>query len=335
MINSIQLLRVFAALGVVIAHYKLFGIKFGGFGVDIFFIISGFIISYVVRNNTGNFMKKRISRVVPLYTLATILTATLALLKPSWFKNVFVDPNSLFKSLLYIPYRTLNSGPILSLGWTLNNEMFFYLIVAVCILFIKNKNNILITTISVIFLVYVIGIFYDFDNYILNFFTKGLLLEFIYGVLLFLFWENYNHILTKKYNLSFILLGLISISLLIYIDVTGELKYFSRNIWRGIPSLFVVIAFLSLEKYINVKSKLIKFFIELGDSSYVMYLFHPYIIFGLTRVIYPIVFKDATSNFIYLVKFLLMLVILFISSIIIYRNIDKPLYKLARKILKV
>lgn len=334
MINSIQVLRVVAAIGVVMAHYELFGVRAGGFGVDIFFIISGFIIAFVVNTNTSNFLKKRIARVVPLYTFATLLTTFLVLLKPSWFNNAIVNFEAVFKSLLYIPYRINNSGPVLSLGWTLNNEMFFYIVMAISIFFVSKKKYLSITCASIILFIFFILNIFDTDNYVFNFYKEGLLPEFVFGILLYYLWNYYKGIQSKKGDQLILLLGIISFVFLVYVDITGEFKIISRNIWRGIPSFFVAFSFLISEKFFNSKTRFSKILLELGDSSYVMYLFHPYIIFGLTRIIYPVIFKDNSSIFVELIKFIIMIVVLCVISILMYRFIDRPMAKYARKILK-
>lgn len=334
MINSIQILRIIAAFGVVLAHYKLFGIKAGGFGVDIFFIISGFIIAFVVNYSTKGFMKKRIARVVPLYALATLLTTFIAFIKPQWFKNVIINTEAIFKSLFYIPYRIESSGPILSLGWTLNNEMFFYIVMSICILFIKNKKYLAQACGLLVLIIFIILNLLKTDSYILNFYASGLLPEFVMGILVYYSWIYLKERDNKSIKNILIILAIVSFIFMIYVDITSEFKIISRNIWRGIPSFFVVLGSLMLEKYINSESKLTKFFVEMGDASYVMYLFHPYVIFGLERVVYPKVFGTNESLIIEIVKFLIMVILLFIVSLYLYRFLDKPLAKYTRKLLK-
>ncbi len=334
MINSIQILRIVAAFGVVMAHYELFGLRAGGFGVDIFFIISGFIIAFVVNYSTKVFMKKRIARVVPLYAFATLLTTALALIKPEWFKNVIVNSEAVIKSLLYIPYRIESSGPILSLGWTLNNEMFFYIIMAICILLVKNKKYLALICGLIVLVIFVILNLIQTDSYILNFYASGLLPEFVMGILAYFIWKYLKKNENKTTQNLLIGLAIVSLIFMIYVDLTGEFKVISRNIWRGIPSFFVVLGTLMCEKYINSESKFTKFFVEMGDASYVMYLFHPYVLFGLERIVYPKVFGSTESVFIELVKFSIMVILLFVVCLYLYRFLDKPMAKYTRKLLK-
>lgn len=144
-IRSIQILRGLAALLVVIAHIcehreveiAHWELVTGRFGVDIFFVISGFIILSITPDGPfrpASFVLRRILRVVPLYWLCTLLVFALTLLAPSLFKNTAVDPAYLIGSLTFVPMPTpldpADWRPLLKLGWTLQYEMFFYLVVA-------------------------------------------------------------------------------------------------------------------------------------------------------------------------------------------------------------
>ncbi|REG98246.1 acyltransferase family protein [Flavobacterium aquicola] len=334
MIKSIQLLRTVAALGVVFSHYNFYDLDTGGFGVDIFFIISGFIIAYMVNKNTHNFMLKRIVRIAPLYYIATALTLSLALIKPEWFKNVVVNGEAVFKSILFIPYRIDNSGPILSLGWTLNNEMFFYLVMFVCIIFIKNKKYFVAACGSIISLFLLSLYFTNNDFYILNFYKKGLLPEFIYGLALYYFWKFYKSKYTKTFYYGALVLGVFSLVFMIFNDLTQEFSFLGRNISRGIPALLFVNAFLVLENEINEENVFIKLGIKLGDASYVMYLFHPFMVFFLTRLVYPATIGNTDFFIIEFCKLVLALVVVCIGSILIYEIIDKPILNWFKKRIK-
>jgi peptidoglycan/LPS O-acetylase OafA/YrhL len=145
-IISIQLLRAIAALSITYLHcttagnYKLFST--GAFGVDIFFIISGFIIAYMVSKNTENFLIKRIIRIVPLYFLATVAMTLTVMFFSGFLDNRTISISGFIKSILFIPGPENSGLPILIQGWSLNYEMFFYVIMFLCILFVKNKDRV-------------------------------------------------------------------------------------------------------------------------------------------------------------------------------------------------
>ncbi|MEJ7682684.1 MAG: acyltransferase [Segetibacter sp.] len=135
-IISIQFLRAIASLLVLQVHlfpYLPFTNKFfcGSIGVDIFFVISGYIIAEsVVRlpatKPAANFLINRFSRVAPYYYLLTIIAAALIFI----FSHK-LDVVRLIESFLFIPDKRFD--PTLYLGWSLIHEMFFYLFVTLMI----------------------------------------------------------------------------------------------------------------------------------------------------------------------------------------------------------
>lgn len=187
-INLIQYLRGLAAIGVVIFHLSIqygYSFEIGRYGVDIFFVISGFIIwcsTSTKALSALEFMRKRLWRIVPNYWIATIVTAIAVSLKPQFFYENDLTANSFIKSLLFIPYFD-NHGKIFPLvlqGWTLNLEMFFYVIFA---LFVGFKANIRAVGISVSFLTLTgIGLLADFHDPVLKTYTRPILIEFIAGM---------------------------------------------------------------------------------------------------------------------------------------------------------
>lgn len=145
MIGSVQYLRAIAAVAVVIAHASgaavdYFGyfspvyglVSVGGCGVDVFFVISGFIISYTVierEQPRGEFAVNRISRIVPPYWLLSMLVVCLFITFPGLFRQmqiVFIDVAS---SLAFVRWIQ-NKSPNLYVGWTLQYEAIFYASVA-------------------------------------------------------------------------------------------------------------------------------------------------------------------------------------------------------------
>jgi len=149
-LEALQALRALAALMVVLDHSILnlidkdmlpatlepFAFRCGAAGVYIFFVISGFIMAFTSRHDGGAdnavaFFLRRVWRVVPLYWLATAIYA-LRLVVGS-------EPPSLgemLQSLFFIPYFDQNQiyYPVLGPGWTLNFEMYFYLVFAFSLL---------------------------------------------------------------------------------------------------------------------------------------------------------------------------------------------------------
>ena len=105
-IQVIQMLRLIAALGVFIYHTGVVGEK-GFFGVELFFIISGFIMMYSTKDKKKWFLTKRIIRIWPLYVLSTLVMYVAISLYPSLSVMSEKNPEYLLKSLLFIPFKNV------------------------------------------------------------------------------------------------------------------------------------------------------------------------------------------------------------------------------------
>ncbi|MDO3644438.1 acyltransferase [Mucilaginibacter sp. L3T2-6] len=339
MIKGIQLLRAVAALSVVFFHCHFREIETGTFGVDIFFVISGFIIAYMVNQSTRQFMVKRIIRISPLYFLATFLTMALAFIRPQWFNHVIISTEALVKTILFIPYQIKGSGPILSSGWTLNNEMFFYVAMFLCIIIFKKKKYLVPACGGMLILLLIVLNSFNKDtitaySHVLRFYRNGLLPEFIYGLALYYFWDYHRTHKTKTGDAIMIGAGLVAFALMIYFDLSNSLAGTPRNIRYGIPSLLFVNAFVVLEGWINEKNRIVKVWLKLGDASYAMYLFHPFVIYFLLRVVYPKIPVTRGLLLIDLSEVIFAMVSVALVSALIYELIDKPSNIFFKKLIK-
>ena len=136
---GVQYLRAFAAIAVVVFHAaQRSGVDFaqGARGVDVFFVISGFIMWTLTSSrprSPGGFLLDRITRIVPLYWLATAAIIMAEILGVVSNTQNDLSPLSVLKSLFFVPYVAEGATeiwPILTPGWTLNYEMFFYAVFA-------------------------------------------------------------------------------------------------------------------------------------------------------------------------------------------------------------
>src|SRR3979409_2681897 len=104
MLYNLHLLRVIAALGVVYFHTtSVAGLKLdwdiGSRGVDVFFVISGFIIAYIGTSKPEQFFLRRIIRVVPFYWAAPVVVFGLAYVAPHLFHTTTATPLHLVMSM--------------------------------------------------------------------------------------------------------------------------------------------------------------------------------------------------------------------------------------------
>jgi len=148
MLRNIQALRAVAALLVVVVHLEDVGAPLGlgkdffnlfGVGVDLFFVISGFIMVHMAKRRPTSpsvFMVNRIIRIAPLYWLLTVVVFGFALGMPSLLGSTRADWGALLRSLMFLPYSRADGTmrPVLFVGWSLNLEMMFYLFFAVSLM---------------------------------------------------------------------------------------------------------------------------------------------------------------------------------------------------------
>ena len=138
MLLSVQALRALAALAVATYHALQWadgGFEVGRAGVDVFFVISGFIMWHVTAGrdvDPGDFLWRRLTRVAPLYWLATLGVLGVALVWPAFLPEVRPGWTHLALSLAFIPHLDPRGLPFPTLppGWTLDYEALFYLIFA-------------------------------------------------------------------------------------------------------------------------------------------------------------------------------------------------------------
>jgi exopolysaccharide production protein ExoZ len=148
-IQPIQYLRALAALMVVWHHAliqlpgleAMFPLRVGVYGVDLFFVVSGFIMAHTTKDDATpwQFMRRRLVRVVPLYWLMTGAVIVGAAIAPSLFRSTSLDASHVIQSLLFIQHESPSHAgkvwPVLVPGWSLNYEMAFYAAFAVSLWF--------------------------------------------------------------------------------------------------------------------------------------------------------------------------------------------------------
>ncbi len=315
-IDSIQVLRFFAAFSVMMVHLPVF--EFGIWGVDIFFVISGFIMMYVTENNEKFFLLKRIFRIVPLYWILTLGVFALAILVPDVLNNTTANIVHLIKSLFFIPFDKNGAGhfPILFLGWTLNFEVIFYFLFFLSLVFFKENRMIACSIFIIIFLVF--NKIFSEKNFIFETYANDIFIEFIFGMILFTIWKKYKNKISTNLSNHFICLAILLVSIFI-------LNYynFSRSVSYGLPSLILTVYFLFFLNHL----KFPKILVSLGDASYCIYLLHPYVI----QFFYKILEINEYDIIIELVFTLIISIIVFIVSLLIYKFIEFPINGSLRK----
>jgi len=293
MLLNLNTLRAFAALCVVYYHITSdaglnLPVSVGTRGVDVFFVISGFIITYVGAKNPEQFFARRLIRIVPFYWSATIFVFCIALVFPTLFHNTRADFTQLVCSLFFIPRETDYAGmfPTLILGWSLNYEMYFYVLFALS-LWIWQKGAPILCSLLIAAILVLIKLA-DTSNPSINFYARPIVFEFVFGVVAYYLvsWicrdrEGVANGRAGLWVLAFILVASIAVL------GVGEYLHgfgFSREVSAGIPAFFLVASAILIERLygIVINNRLV---FLIGESSYILYLVHPYVVYGVLRTL--------------------------------------------------
>lgn len=276
---GLQILRFLAAFAVVLFHvgssYQIeFGnavnpFAFGAAGVDVFFVLSGFIMALTTDPARGAwyFARRRLARIVPLYWTLTLGIAVIGLALPSLLNSTSVTPETLFKSLFFIPYERPSGAmqPLLFLGWTLNYEMFFYAIYAACILLGLRSP---LAPVAVIALLVTAGQLFPFGNAIWRFYSNPLMIEFALGICLYLAHVRHPGWLKRRT----VLLAAAGIASFILLRLVPGVPWILAG---AVPAVLLVASFVA---FTPGRSGWLALLALLGDASYSLYLSHPYVL---------------------------------------------------------
>ena len=291
---SIQLLRALAALLVLVGHAlhdsNFIVAKSGlvahdvtfmsfGIGVDIFFVISGFIMLYTTAGKFGTsgaprqFLLRRLLRIAPLYWLMTTALIVGAFIAPKLLNVPIEGWRSIIESYLFIPGLRANGEvrPLLALGWTLNYEMFFYVFFACCLLFPLKRGLLLLTAFFICFVA--AGALFKMPTTALAFWSDSIIFEFLFGVAIaWMFREGLR--LSAVTAIAIFLLGTgLAIGLG---PLWGVEDVLPRFMAAGIPAALIVFAAACGPRL--PATWFVAPLVLIGDASYSLYLSHPFVI---------------------------------------------------------
>jgi len=282
----VQALRAVAASLVVVHHSITMWLDWvmrrpsaphwnnGATGVDIFFVISGFVMAISLPglackpNKAGVFLWRRFTRVVPLYWGALTYKLLQLQLWPTRSPNAILTPWRIASSYLFIPARNGNGDmfPIVTVGWTLNYEVFFYFLFATALALNVSPLAFLTPCLTAIALVGMLRpqSWPDFTAL-----ASPLVIEFLFGVILAHFAMRRK--LPGKRLAAVLLVGGFATLMLIPVAQApwGLLRW-------GLPAAAVVTGAVALEGQLG--RRLPKWLLAAGDASYALYLSHTFIL---------------------------------------------------------
>jgi exopolysaccharide production protein ExoZ len=264
----------FLSLG---AYHPWNGIYLAG-GVDIFFVISGFIMYAIGSGEFGKagaakrFMLRRIVRIVPPYWLFTSAMILAAIVFRDHVTHSALSIDHILASYFFLPYDNAygKAYPVLMLGWTLNYEFFFYVIFALALLFGKRIG--LFVVFGIIGCFGLLGATGVLDKLPFSFWGNPIVFEFLFGIVLAMMHERGSR-LSSVAGWLLAAAGFAAMWILNDLGVAGN-YWNARIFWMGLPAL-AICAGVVLRK--NPEPGAVKnWFVLLGDASYSIYLSHPF-----------------------------------------------------------
>lgn len=251
---------------------------FGTFGVDIFFVISGFVMYATTeaqprgRATAQVFLWRRLIRVVPLYWLFTTLKILVVLLAPAASLKPAPDAWQILASYLFIPVSGADGyfWPILPVGWTLNFEMFFYGVFALALMVTDRFRIVLVLA---VFLLFLIPIHYWGKGSAVEFYADSLLFEFVLGMCL----ARSRHIFSIVQQRRVLRHSAASFLFLLATVLLLEDFKLPRGFAWGVPAAALVAIGLLYEKSLS-SFRISVLLSKLGDSSYSLYLSHTFVV---------------------------------------------------------
>jgi len=257
--------------------------------VDLFFVISGFIMSFTTRSRYRgglNFMLGRVTRIVPLYWIMTLTVYCVALFAPNLVKATSTNVAELIQSLLFIPFFKAGKAtqPTLFVGWTLNYEMFFYALFALCGL----AGSRLISNfccIGLLIIAVIAGILVHPTDASTFLYSRPIVLEFGLGQLIGIAYPLFERYKLGRISAPLAVLG----ALCAFWCLTGN---FDNQLW-DIEGPFRVplrggaaTALVALAVWLEVSGKRVPqgMCTGLGDASYAIYLTHAFVVIGLLKL---------------------------------------------------
>jgi len=343
----IQVLRGAASLLVVLLHITTnmadsFGqaflgniFLFGGSGVDVFFVLSGFIIAYANMHFLGKpaalpvFAKRRLNRIFPIYWIVITGFLILMLALPSFYRTHFdTSPSNLLSTYLLLPRHIMLNG----VSWSLTNELFFYLIFTIGLFIPKPRYSFYLLIAYFIFLlVFAIAVPANPDrNAYLELLLFPMNLEFLMGVIVAVLVQSkprFNPFLMLGLGIAWFLAGAVLHNTNVTLIGPASNQELSRVLLFGVSSFLIVYAVVTIELSRNIKVH--PLLLSLGDASYSIYLIHLPIVSAYFKILNK---AGISSPALVTVAAFVILLLVAALGIFVYNYIEKPLIKKLNKI---
>jgi|GEM_PF-87300 len=319
--HGIQYLRGAAATAVVLLHASQsagFTIEAGAFGVDIFFVLSGFLMAVITgeASRPWPFLRDRMLRIVPLYWIASVAALCLGA------AGIFWTPSRMqaLASFAFLPFGPPSAGPeffpVLTVGWTLNYEMFFYCMFAGT-LFLPHRVR--LPALTGLFLAIVAArSVAPLPSTPLIFWSDPIILEFLAGAWVGTLWRRDG---AYRPPFGWALLAAAVCAFLVARQ-PGPVSLLGSHIALSIPAVLLLLAVLQFERRPGGVARH-RFPATIGDSSYSIYLWHLFAIAAVELAVRALALPLWTI-------FPIAVPAAILAGIVGYRTIEEPLLAAVR-----
>ncbi|MEM7494497.1 MAG: acyltransferase [Pseudomonadota bacterium] len=324
-LRTIQALRGVAALLVMMGHLRTIEARQSGAtdagerplmsdiwvngasGVDLFFVISGFIMVWVAGNtaagprSAGNFILARVFRIYPLWWLFAGLTAAYFWISYGvpW-DSAELDRRGMdgidymIKSALLIPQAWL---PVLNVGWTLIHEMYFYVVFAILLLFPQRwRGPAMLLWAGLVLVPASLGTSTFYASTLLELATYPMTLEFLMGAgAAYLIRANKVDFSRTAFCLGLLSFAIAFATFPLFLGFHEYLAWY-RTLFFGVPSALIVYGLVQMELKHNVGQRVSQSLVRIGDWSYALYLSHILVLSGLGRVWFAVFEPSWTAR---------------------------------------
>lgn len=356
-LRTVQALRAIAALLVMMGHLRTIEARQSGAteaglqpflsdlwingasGVDLFFVISGFIMVWVAGETApgakaaGRFALARAVRIYPLWWLFAGLTAVYFLITYGvpWDaaqldQRGLNGAEYLIKSAFLIPQDWF---PVLNVGWTLVHEMYFYVVFALLLFLpVARRGYAMILWGALVITLAAMGLSDFHAGTVLELATHPMTLEFLMGagVAYLIRWGRFD------FGAAVLGIGLVwfaaAFALFPYFQgYNADLGWYRTAVF-GVPSAFILYGLVQLERHHNFGRRVPDALVRIGDWSYALYLCHILVLSAVGRVWFALFERNWFSSAGFIIAAITAAIC---TSALAYHLYERPIIRLGKK----
>ncbi|MGO8924425.1 MAG: acyltransferase family protein [Xanthobacteraceae bacterium] len=303
---TLQVVRGIAANLVVLQHLTEFEPRYAGaelpaiahygdLGVDVFFVLSGFVMVAIAGRNVSalQFLWRRAARIYPTYWLATLVILAVAVTVPGLVHEQLASI-PLWRSFLLI--AATPKQPVVSVGWTLVHEVYFYLVFAAILMFRIPILAGIAAWGGIIIIVTMLSPQYLVTSPVLEMATSPLTFEFMMGLVIGVLWLHGHTprvLVTAGAAVPAALVAMLVLLIAVHYHFFAQQTFPFGNtpylvevrvLMFGIPIALILYSLVAYERHFP--RRLPALLVALGDWSYSVYLFHFMVLSALGRAVF-------------------------------------------------